>query len=143
VIKGTGIELPTAGTTIKLSGSTSGTITLQATATAGTNTITLPAATGSTVIAAAANTVTGVLAGTISIDPASVAGTTSSTQTFTLTGLTTNHKVVITSGTALNSGLVIQAAWASALNTISIEFRNTTNQAIDANTTTIQYFAWV
>lgn len=86
---------------------------------------------------------TGILAGTISINPASVAGTTSSTQTFTLTGLTTNHKVVITSGTALNAGLIIQAAWASALNTISIEFYNTTNQPIDANTTTIQYFAWV
>lgn len=86
---------------------------------------------------------TGILAGTISIDPASVGGTTSSTQTFTLTGLTTNHKVVITSGTALNAGLVIQAAWASALNTISIEFYNTTNQPIDAGATIIQYFAWV
>jgi hypothetical protein len=142
-IKGTGIELPTAGTTLKLSGSTSGTITVQATATAGTNTITLPAATGSTVIAAATNTITGVIAGTISIDPVSVAGSSSSTQTFTLNGLTTNHKIVITSATAFTDGLVITAAWASALNTISIAFRNTTNQAIDTGAHTIQYFAWV
>ena len=236
-IKGTGIELPTAGTTVKLSGSTSGTITVQATATAGTNTITLPAATGTVVTTGDTGTVTNtmlagsianaklanstisgialgsnlaalsagnyltgtdytgatartfavdatttntaskvvardasgnfaagtitadltgtastatnlaaatsILAGSLSINPTSVGGTTSSTQTFTLTGLTTNHKVVITSGTALNSGFVIQAAWASALNTISIQFYNTTNQPIDAGTTAIQYFAWV
>jgi hypothetical protein len=86
---------------------------------------------------------TGILAGSISINPESVSGTTSSTQTFTLTGLTTSHKLVITSGTALNAGLIIQAAWASALNTISIEFYNTTNQPIDAGATTIQYFAWI
>jgi len=86
---------------------------------------------------------TDILAGTISIDPSSVTGGVSATQTFTLTGLTTNHKIVITAGTALNSGLIIQSAWASALNTISIEFRNTTNQPIDQGSTTIQYFAWV
>jgi hypothetical protein len=86
---------------------------------------------------------TGILAGAITIDPASVAGQTSSTQTFTLTGLTTNHKIVITAGTAFNSGLIIQAAFASALNTVSIEFRNTTNPPINANATVIQYFAWV
>lgn len=142
-ILASGIELPVGGTTVKLAGTTSGTISLKATDTAGTNTITLPAATGTAIVTAGANTVTGVLAGTISINPTSVGGTTSSTQTFTLTGLTTNHKVVITSGTALTAGLIIQAAWASALNTISIEFYNTTNQAIDQNTTNIQYFAWI
>jgi hypothetical protein len=86
---------------------------------------------------------TGILAGAISVDPVSVSGDTSSTQTFTLTGLTTNHKVVITAGTAFASGLIIQAAWASEDNTISIEFRNTTNQAINAGIKTIQYFAWI
>jgi hypothetical protein len=86
---------------------------------------------------------TNILAGTISIVPAAVSGGVSATQTFTLTGLTTNHKVVITSGTAFNSGLIIQSVWASALNTISIEFRNTTNQAIDSGACTIQYFSWV
>lgn len=86
---------------------------------------------------------TGILAGTVSIDPASVLGGISSVQTFTLPGITTNHKIVITSGTALNSGLIITAAWVSASNTLSIEFRNTTNQPIDLGTITIQYFAWI
>jgi len=100
--------------------------------------------TGTATTATNLTAATGILAGSITIDPASVAGGVSSTQTFnTLTGLTTNHKVVITAGTAFNSGLIIQAAWASAANTISIEFRNTTNQAIDQNATVIQYFAWI
>lgn len=97
-------------------------------------------ATTATNLAAASN----IFAGSVTIDPASVAGSASSMQTFNnFTGLTTNHKIVITSGTAFNSGLIIQAAWVSAANTVSIEFRNTTNQAIDANSTAIQYFAWV
>lgn len=86
---------------------------------------------------------TSILAGTISINPTSVSAVSSSTQTFTLTGLTTGHKLVITSGTALNAGLFIQAAWASALNTVSIEFYNSTNQPIDAGALTMQYFAWI
>lgn len=86
---------------------------------------------------------TSILTGTITIDPASVAGASDSTQTFTLTGLTTNHKIVITSGTAFTGGLIITGAWASALNTISIAFRNTSNQAVDTGAYTIQYFAWV
>jgi hypothetical protein len=86
---------------------------------------------------------TSILAGTITIDPAEVAGSASSTQTFTLTGLTTNHKIVITNATAFNSGLIIQSAWASALNTISVEFRNTTNQAINTGAHVINYFAWI
>jgi hypothetical protein len=86
---------------------------------------------------------TSILAGAININPVSVDGSTSSVQTFTLTGLTTNHKIIVTNGTAFNSGLIIQGAWASAVNTISIEFRNTTNQAIDTGAHIIQYFAWV
>ena len=68
-IRGTGIELPVAGTTLKLSGSTSGTITVQATATAGTNTITLPAATGTVITTGDTGTVTNtMLAGSIAND---------------------------------------------------------------------------
>jgi hypothetical protein len=86
---------------------------------------------------------TGILAGSLSIDPASVAGASAAVQTFTLTGLTTNHKIVITSGTALAYGLIISAAWASAPNTLSIEFQNVDNQSIDPGVKNIQYFAWV
>jgi hypothetical protein len=86
---------------------------------------------------------TGILAGTLTIDPANINKTSSSTQTFTLTGLTTSHNVVITSGTALTYGVVIAAAWASALNTISIEFQNYTGGGVDLGSINIQYFAWV
>lgn len=86
---------------------------------------------------------TGILAGSLSVDPVSIPANTAAVQTFTLNGLTTSHKIVITSGTALGYGLSIGAAWASALNTISIEFHNVTNQPIDPTAKTIQYFAWV
>lgn len=128
---------------ITVEGNTSGTITVQATATAGTNTITLPAATGTAIVTAGSNTVTGVLAGTISVDPTNVSAGTSSVQTFTLTGLTTNHKVMVMSGAAFNSSVSITAAWASALNTLSIEFHNHSNQDVDPAAKTIQYFAWI
>ena len=66
VVKATGIELPTAGSTVKLSGSSSGTITVQAAAAAGTNTITLPATTGTVVTTGDTGSVTNtMLAGSI------------------------------------------------------------------------------
>jgi len=95
-------------------------------------------ATTSTNLAAASD----ILAGSISINPTSINKTSASTLTFTLTGLTTSHKIVITSGTALPYGLMIAGAWASALNTLSIEFHNYGGN-VDQGETTIQYFAWV
>jgi hypothetical protein len=86
---------------------------------------------------------TSILAGTLTIDPANINKTSASTQTFTLTGLTTSHKIVITSGTALTYGVVIAAAWASAADTISIEFQNYTGGGVNLGSTNIQYFAWV
>jgi hypothetical protein len=65
-VRSTGIELPTAGTTVKLSGSTSGNITLQANAIAGTTAITLPATTGTVITTGDTGTVTNtILAGNI------------------------------------------------------------------------------
>lgn len=86
---------------------------------------------------------TSILAGALTIDPANINKTSASTQTFTLTGLTTDHKIVITSGTALTYGVVIAAAWASALNTLSIEFQNYTGGGVNLGSTNIQYFAWI
>lgn len=87
---------------------------------------------------------TGILAGTISVDPAVITRQTASVQTFTLTGLTTSHKIVITSGTAMTYGVFITAAWASAPNTLSIEFQNVVGNAdINLTAKNIQYFAWV
>jgi hypothetical protein len=64
------------------------------------------------------------------------------TLTQTITGLTTNHKVVITPATAMpdtNSSFV--AAWASASNTLSIQFA-TNSGGVNASFD-ISYFAWV
>jgi hypothetical protein len=86
---------------------------------------------------------TSILAGTLTIDPANINKTSSSTQTFTLTGLTTNHKIVITSGTAMTYGVSIVSAWASAADTLSITFHNYSGGGVDLGSTSIQYFAWV
>jgi hypothetical protein len=85
-----------------------------------------------------------ILAGTVTIDPTIVNRNTASVQTFTLPGLTTNHKIVITSATAFGYGLFISAAWASAADTLSVEIQNFRgNQDVDLPAKTIQYFAWV
>jgi hypothetical protein len=85
-----------------------------------------------------------ILTGTVTIDPTVVNRSTASVQTFTLTGLTTNHKIVITSATAFGYGLFISAAWASAADTLSVEIQNFRgNQDVDLPAKTITYFAWV
>jgi len=119
-------------TAIKFNGPLTGNVTGNAT--------TATTATTATNLAAA----TGILAGSISVNPTVITRATASVQTFTLTGLTTNHKIVITSGTAMGYGITITAAWASATNTLSIEFQNIVpNQDIDPGAKTLQYFAWV
>lgn len=85
---------------------------------------------------------TSILAGSVSIDPASINKTSAATQTFTVSGLTTSHKIVVTPGTALPYGLLIAGAWVSGLNTLSIVFHNFGGN-LDQGATTIQYFAWV
>jgi hypothetical protein len=86
---------------------------------------------------------TSILAGTLTIDPANINKTSASTQTFTLTGLTTSHKIVITAGTALTYGVSIVSAWASDADTISITFHNYSGAGVNLGSTDIQYFAWV
>ena len=86
---------------------------------------------------------TSVLAGKLSIDPASVGKTAEATQTFTLTGLTTNHKITVTPATALTYGIFITAAWASATNTLSVQFMNITGGSINLGAIDLNYIAWV
>jgi hypothetical protein len=84
---------------------------------------------------------TGILAGTLNITPPTVNKNSSATATYTLTGLTTNHKVVIMSQSNLPDRLWITAAFASAANTLTVQFQateNVTSAAID-----IAYWAWV
>jgi hypothetical protein len=89
------------------------------------------------------NVNTNVLSGLITINPESVAKNQVATQTFTITGLTTGHHIVITPATALTYGIFISAAWASAANTLSIQFMNISGGAIDLGNIDINYFAWV
>jgi len=99
----------------------------------GTNTLTI----------AAEFTGTTVLNGTLTINPASVSKTSVATQTFTITGLTTGHKIVVSPATALTYGILVSAAWASASNTVSIQFMNISGSSIDLGNIDINYFAWV
>jgi len=87
---------------------------------------------------------TGILTGTLTVDPIEIPRLSASVQTFTLLGLTTNHKIVITAGNALGVGLVITAAWASAANTLSLEIQNFLgNTDLNPAAKTLQYFAWI
>jgi hypothetical protein len=129
---------------ITLEKETSGKITIIPEDSTGTNTITFPASTGAVITTNATNTVTNVIAGSLSVDPSVISRSTASVQTFTITGLTTNHKIVITSGTSFGYGVFISAAWVSAANTISIEFQNFLgNNDVDLPAKNIQYFAWI
>jgi hypothetical protein len=87
---------------------------------------------------------TNILTGSLNVDPAIITRSTASVQTFTISGLTTNHKIVIISGTAFGYGVFISAAWASAANTVSIEFQNFLgNTDVNLPVKNIQYFAWI
>jgi hypothetical protein len=86
---------------------------------------------------------TGILAGSLSVDPPAMAGkNVSVVGTYTITGLTTSHKVVIMPQSALPDNFNIAGAWASATNTLSINFQSYAG-AVDAAAVTIAYFAWV
>lgn len=85
-----------------------------------------------------------ILTGTVTVDPPNINAQSTNTQTATVAGLTINHKVIVTSQTAMEAGVVVAAAFASAANTLSIQFSNTRfNQAVTPGAKTIQYFAWV
>lgn len=103
---------------------------------------------GSSVIGAVATATslgvaTSLLAGQITINPANVVKNTASVQTFTITGLTTAHKILALPATQLAYGMVITAAWPSAANTVSIEFQNFSNNDINLGNINIDYFAWI
>jgi hypothetical protein len=97
-------------------------------------------ATTATNLAAAAN----ILTGTVVIDPPLINRVSSVTLTAAVTGLTTNHKVIVTSQTEIEVGITVSAAFASAADTLSVQFVNSrANNDINPSAKTIQYFAWV
>jgi hypothetical protein len=87
---------------------------------------------------------TSILAGTLAIDPGNINKNTSSTQTFTLNGLTTSHKIIITPATVMpDRNYAIRGAWASATNTLSVEIVNNSGGNIDAGAINLSYIAFV
>jgi len=97
-----------------------------------------------TQLATAGTTAIGTfLAGKLSAATGSVPKNSVATVTYTITGLTTNHKIIITPGTAMpDRQFSVTAAWASALNTISIEYANNSGGAVSV-TLDINYIAFV
>lgn len=85
---------------------------------------------------------TSILAGSINIDPTTIGKNSTSTQTFTLTGLTTSHKVIVMPQADFSYGLSILAAYPSALNTLSVQFQEI-GGGVDPPAFDLAYFAWV
>jgi hypothetical protein len=83
------------------------------------------------------------LAGRLSAATGSVPKNSVATVTYTITGLTTNHNIVITPGTAMpDRQFSVAAAWASAADTVSIQYANNTGGAISV-TLDVNYIAFV
>jgi len=85
-----------------------------------------------------------ILAGTLSMDPTTISKGIAVVQTFTITGLTTSHKVIITPAAQMpDKDYFIKGAWASATNTLSVEIYNGSNGNIDAAAFNVSYIAFV
>lgn len=69
------------------------------------------------------------------LDPASVSADSVSTQTFTVSGLTTDD-VVIVNAPDLTDGLVVSNARVSSADTLELTFYNHTSSAIDESSAT-------
>jgi hypothetical protein len=113
------------------------TSTLITTAVNATTATTAKSATTATNLVAA----TSILSGTFNVSP-NVAKNSLTTLTATITGLTTNHKIIITPQTVMpDNATFFGAAYASSSNTVSIQLA-AGGGAVNA-TFTIAYFAWV
>jgi hypothetical protein len=153
VVGGVGVYTLTAGTGTAVSAN-SGTVTVWNTIPA-FNTGTLVAqsvtaqsattATNARIATTATNLVvaTSLFAGKLSAATGSIPKNSLATVTYTVTGLTTNHKIIITPGTVMpDRAFSVTAAWVSGDNTISIQYANNTGGAISV-TLDINYFAFV
>jgi hypothetical protein len=86
------------------------------------------------------NVASSILAGNLTA-AINVAKNSLTTLTYTITGLTTSHKIVITPATPMpDSSTYFAAAWASAANTVSLQFVN--GGAVNS-TFYLGYFAFV
>jgi hypothetical protein len=147
VIGGIGVATLTAGTGTAVSAN-SGTVTVWNTIPA-FNTSTLVATAVSATTAKSATTATNLavatslFAGKLSAATGSIPKNSVATVTYTITGLTTNHKIIITPGTVMpDRQFSVTAAWVSAADTVSIQYANNTGGALSA-TLDINYLAFV
>jgi hypothetical protein len=86
------------------------------------------------------NVASSILAGNLTA-AINVGKNSQTTLTYTITGLTTSHKIVVTPATPMpDSGTFFQAAWASAANTVSLQF--VASGAVNS-TFYLGYFAFV
>jgi len=86
---------------------------------------------------------TSLFAGKLSAATGSVPKNSVATVTYTITGLTTNHKIIISPGTVMpDRQFSVTAAWVSGADTISIQYANNTGGALSA-TLDINYLAFV
>jgi hypothetical protein len=96
---------------------------------------------GNSVSATSLDAATSILTGKFTL-AVNVGKNSLTTLTKTITGLTTNHKVIITPATAMpDNSSFFGAAWASASNTLSIQFA-TASGGVNASFD-ISYFAWI
>jgi len=81
--------------------------------------------------------------GTVSVDPPSIAAGASGDVDVTVSGLTTDYKVVVMCQSYLEPGLVPQAALVPSANTLRIRLYNPTAAAIDGGPRDWFYIAWI
>jgi len=79
----------------------------------------------------------------VTVDPPSIAAGASANVDVTLTGLTTSHRVLAMCQSDLEAGLVPQAAYCPAANTLRLRLYNPTAAAIDGTARPWLVIAWI
>jgi len=81
--------------------------------------------------------------GTVSVDPPSIAAGASANVDVTVSGLKTTHKIVAMCQSDLEAGLVPQAAYVPAADTLRVRLYNPTGAPIDGAARDWLYIAWI
>jgi hypothetical protein len=84
-----------------------------------------------------------LLVGTVTIDPPSIAAGSTANVDVTVSGLTTNHCVLVMCQSDLEHGLIPIAAYVPAANTLRVRITNFTSAAIDGAARKWFYIAWI
>jgi len=84
----------------------------------------------------------GYMKGTVSVDPPSIGAGAAVNVDVTISGLTTDHVVLLQIPAALEAGLVYGGCVVTAANTLRIRLANVTGLAIDGAALDWTYVAW-